>query len=66
MNLGVYYYIDKTKELDGFQYVHKKGCKKEVNISYRIFIGTLYTEYQALTTAKMHVKKVRLCRFCCM
>ncbi|MGB9098840.1 hypothetical protein [Erwinia sp.] len=55
-----YYLLSKNKEW----VLHKKGCDEFIRSNFKIFIGTLYTDGQAIGTAKRHVNIFSLCQDC--
>ena len=44
--------------------LHMKGCAKLDNKDSRIFLGSVYISYQALSLARRYTLDVSMCPYC--
>lgn len=59
---GAEFYYLMSKNHDWV--LHKRGCEDFVKFNIRIFLGSLYTDGQAIGTAKRHINVFSLCHMC--
>jgi hypothetical protein len=57
----MYYYLVSTRH---DWVLHKKGCDSLYREKNKLFIGTLYTDHQAVGIAKQRVSEFSLCQYC--
>lgn len=62
MNLPKYYYL--IKDVNNKWVLHRRGCDNFLASKEKIFLGTIYTSYQALGFAKQRVAEFSICKFC--
>jgi len=58
------YYCYLTPTSSGGAMLHMKGCAKLDNKDSRIFLGSVYISYQALSLARRYTLDVSMCPYC--
>jgi hypothetical protein len=61
MNTANYYYL--VSSLNAWV-LHKKGCEQVTAAKFRVFLGSIYTDFQASGIAQQRVPEFSLCEDC--